>query len=421
MKYRFLIYAGILLILSSFLSIANAYGEIVPSLSFFPEKTIISPDVYEAIKRGERNIDVIVWYEYKYFPLSAYQEAHNRLLSMVKITEKYGVQTKQLFPLFSSAEQIITPEILSQVSSLSFVKFIDYNKYVRVNSIESMFLDVEEIKTLLKFEKLYNKGWKGLDIDIYYFDSGAYPGVFRALGITSDTQDRFGHGWAVGYLITSLAPEARVHSVKVLDAYGGGRISDILSALEKILKENEYFPEVINLSLGTKPALFDSLARTFNIVAKRYGISVFASSGNDPGYVSSPAVAPRVVAVGAVNSRLEKAPYSAPGDIYAPGDVYVSWLGMMTGKQGTSFSAPIVSSLWACYLSGQEKRIREINEIETLKKGAIVHENLFIASGDIADVEPIFEPTFQEEFLKHLPILILGTACMIVGVKYEKQ
>jgi serine protease AprX len=153
--------------------------------------------------------------------------------------------------------------------------------------------------------------------------------------------DDFGHGTHVAGILAGngarssslddpyigIAPGADVVALKVLDAEGVGKTSDVIAALEWVAQHHlEYNIRVVNLSLGHpvyEPAATDPLVQAAEALVAR-GIVVVASAGNlgiDPtdnlpgnGGVTSPANGSRIIAVGAVD---DKGTYARSDDVVA--------------------------------------------------------------------------------------------------------
>ena len=176
----------------------------------------------------------------------------------------------------------------------------------------------------------------------------------------SHPYDDFGHGTHIAGLIGSsgaltngefqgVAPDVRFAVFKVLDKTGAGKTSDVIRAIEFIVRNRRSLDvQVLNLSLGHPifaPAADDPLVQAVES-ATAAGLVVVASAGNfgqkesdgTVGYagVTSPGNAPSAITVGAAMtkdtaSRLddEVAPYSSRGptwfdarvkpDVVAPG------------------------------------------------------------------------------------------------------
>jgi len=179
--------------------------------------------------------------------------------------------------------------------------------------------------------------------------------------------DRYGHGTHVAGIIAGgeveildpggavavyggMAPGAEIVSVRVLDANGEGRTSDLIAGIGWVVEHAEALGiRVMNLSLGhpvREPAATDPLVRACER-AWESGILVVASAGNlgreEDGYgtITSPGNSARVLTVGALVDENTAAgaddvpaTYSSRGptrfdglvkpDVLAPGDDLVS-------------------------------------------------------------------------------------------------
>ncbi|MBK8150433.1 MAG: S8 family peptidase [Acidobacteria bacterium] len=145
------------------------------------------------------------------------------------------------------------------------------------------------------------------------------------LGIYMMSRDGNGHGTHVSSLIAGspafvggyyggVAPGAKIILVRVLDAVGKGRISNVLAGIDWIIANKAaHNIRVLNMSLGTAPV--DSYLNDALCLATRRavnaGIVVVASAGNNGknasggkmyGGINSPGIEPSVITVGATNS-----------------------------------------------------------------------------------------------------------------------
>jgi serine protease AprX len=149
-----------------------------------------------------------------------------------------------------------------------------------------------------------------------------YQKDFTGLGFNGDP---YGHGSHVAALATGsqrarlghyggIAPNASVISLRVLDGYGRGTTSGVITALNWCITNRvTYNIRVINLSLGTHAK--DSYKTDPLCLAARQavnaGIVVVAAAGNDGkdsngnkvyGRIHSPGIDPSVITVGAANT-----------------------------------------------------------------------------------------------------------------------
>ncbi|WP_413291152.1 S8 family serine peptidase [Bdellovibrio sp. HCB337] len=156
----------------------------------------------------------------------------------------------------------------------------------------------------------------------------------------SDFSDNMGHGTHVSGTIagiedaagfTGVAPEAKVLMGRVCSSAGCSNIA-IAQGINWGVTENV---DVISMSLG---GMWSTPAERAAIdAADQAGITVVAASGNNgSGVVSYPAALPTVIAVGAINNKLEKADFSQFGPelaIVAPGVAVVSTVPMGSGRE----------------------------------------------------------------------------------------
>lgn len=189
-----------------------------------------------------------------------------------------------------------------------------------------------------------------------------------------------GNGLVSGGISRGVAPKADLVAIKALGKNGEGSAFDILEAMQWIyLNHREYDIKVACMSFGTVP-LDDNDPLVMGAEALwREGITVVASAGNSGpafGSVTSPGVAPDVIAVGAYGEKDGKCyvpDFSSRGydelvkpEIVAPGvnivcpnpkEFYVK-------MSGTSMAAPCVAGMCARIYKAEPKatpdRIKEI-------------------------------------------------------------
>jgi len=160
--------------------------------------------------------------------------------------------------------------------------------------------------------------------------------------------DSFGHGTACAGIIHSLAPGARLTSVKVLGQGLQGKAGAFLAGL-RWAADNRY--EVINLSLGTRRrdwalAFHDACDRAY------FAGSIVVTAANNVQRRSYPSLYASVTSVACNTSddpqRFHWNPHP-PTEFLARGiDVEVPWLdGQTIRSTGNSYAAPHISGMAA--------------------------------------------------------------------------
>ncbi len=149
--------------------------------------------------------------------------------------------------------------------------------------------------------------------------------------------------------VIGLAPDARVMSLRVLNASGSGLTSHVAAAVVKAVDDGA---DVINLSLGG-PGNSAAVALAVEYAVDS-GVPVVASMGNertagDP--ILYPAALPGVIAVAATGTNDVSGFFSSTGahvSVSAPGVSILSTTGGTYAlKSGTSMAAPHVSAVVA--------------------------------------------------------------------------
>ncbi len=200
----------------------------------------------------------------------------------------------------------------------------------------------------------------------------------KSSGTTTDclgsdsTWDDHGHGTHVAGIaaaainnfagVAGVAPAVSLLPVKVLDAAGSGTVSAVAKG---IVYAADHGARVINLSLGgviVCSTLWDACQ-----YAHDRGVFIAAASGNDGGFIGTPAWYPSTIAVGASTPTDTRAGFSNYGlalDLVAPGTDILSTLPTypvtLTGYglglnyarlSGTSMATPAVAGVAALCLS----------------------------------------------------------------------
>jgi serine protease AprX len=221
-----------------------------------------------------------------------------------------------------------------------------------------------------------------------------------------------------------VAPDARLVSIRVLDAHGNGRLSNVVKAFDWLLRRQKSLDvDVLNISWGTpqSTSYHKDLLSALVECAWFAGITVVVAVGNDgpTGPVATPAADPFVISVGSFDDQGTVDPvddrestFSSRGgtldgfakpDVLAPGRHVVSLRangagesatsGQRSGKSdrngatgyirmsGTSVSAGLVSGVAALVLSEHE------NYSPTRVKGALVAGTRAVVGGSAPSVD----------------------------------
>jgi subtilisin family serine protease len=258
----------------------------------------------------------------------------------------------------------------------------------------AQFHDTDEATWGLQATRVLGSRATGSGVRVAVLDTGmdlAHPDfVGRAITSQSfiageDAQDGHGHGThcvgtacgprsPMGSRRYGLAYEAEVYVGKVLSNQGSGDDSGILAGIDWAVTNG---CAVISMSLGADVAE----PHPPYVVAGRRALSrgslIVAAAGNnanrpgDPGFVGVPANSPDILAVAALDSELDIAPFSArslPGrggqvDIAGPGVAVYSCWPMPTRYRtisGTSMATPHVAGIAALLAQSTGRRGLEL-------------------------------------------------------------
>ncbi len=236
---------------------------------------------------------------------------------------------------------------------------------------------------------------KGAGVKVCVVDTGVDPshpdlagvvaGGVNIIAGNNDFSDDNGHGThvagtiaAIGRyaamvqgkptLVVGVAPRVSIYAVKVMNAQGEGRLSDIVRG---IMWCANHKAQVMNMSLGSDtPAVSEERAVTY---AQAHGVVPIAASGNTGKDVGYPAAYPEVIAVGASDANDQVASFSSRGPqvrFIAPGDQIIStWMnGGYAAASGTSMASPHVAALAALAVSEGARGFNQV--LSTLQAAA---------------------------------------------------
>ena len=261
---------------------------------------------------------------------------------------------------------------------------------------------LEYAQPTLGADMSYSNGWDGTGVGVAVIDSGVndHPDFKDRVNCTTNrlvlkenfvagettTADLYGHGTHVAGIIAGvgrcaesnrtktfrgIAPDAKIISLRVLNAEGAGTDSAVIAAIDRaIALKSTYNIKVINLSLGRgvfESYTLDPLCQAAERAWKA-GIVVVASAGNygrfaaTQGYgtITSPGNDPFVLTVGAMNDKKSlgrsddvMTTFSSKGptlfdhvvkpDLVAPGNSIISLMSSTSSNLATLFPGNIVN------------------------------------------------------------------------------
>ena len=204
----------------------------------------------------------------------------------------------------------------------------------------------------------------GVDLNCKYLQDRLIPTGFNNAGDGDENseQDYQGHGTKVTSLIANCTtPNVKIANYRCVNRYGAIESYTLLCAA--ILQAISNGANVINISLGSSPS-FKLLDETLEY-AWSSSCAVFTSAGNEGSDVQFTAGSPLtsseyILSVGASTKYNAPANFTNFGkhiDIIAPGTdmSLISLNNKITSSAGTSFSSPFMVSVYAMYLSVNQK------------------------------------------------------------------
>ncbi len=221
----------------------------------------------------------------------------------------------------------------------SKVKARDIKEIAKNPDVDKIYLDfqvkaaLDDSVPIIRANTLWSK-YNGSGITVAVIDTGInknHPDLKNKVVneisfIKGETpEDGFGHGTHVAGIIAGsgaasggkykgVAPKASLMNVKVLDNYGFGSASSVISGIEYAV---DHGANIISMSLGAgfwPPDGTDPVAVAAD-AAVDAGVVVIVAAGNSgaPFLIGSPATAKNVIAVGATTKNDTMAEYSSIG------------------------------------------------------------------------------------------------------------
>lgn len=436
-----LIVAAAVLAIVAFIAIVPSLGiSLTGDFPFFAVEpqviSAISPDVFAT---AEDRVPVVIFTSTgpinKVPTASVYALAEQEVMALsVRLMTVYNFEPYRYSPLFGVVAGWMPKVRMQQAFADPAVRSIDYDRLIQVplqNGSGVQYLTLDEVAQRDGIGDLWANGWQGAGVKIAYLDTGAPPGVVDALAVGDvDPGDQYGHGTMVHDVISTLAPDAYIVSIKVLDDFGSGRISTVIRGIEMAVMEGTH---VVNMSLGVPPGGWDSLGEACRLAEMIYGVKIFAASGNsgEQGTLS-PATSSHVVSVAALDADGEVTVYSSRGKVETAGfgDIRAQWLDQQKNLSGTSCAAPQAAALYTCWLSGHPETVGKNVDQFAVVKGASLdlppegHDRYtgwgLLSGQALSETDPSYIPSLWERLA--LPFILLAiVVCVIVGIAITRK
>lgn len=284
---------------------------------------------------------------------------------------------------------VTDPELLEMLQEEGMVDWAEPDMEVELFADGETAVEISPVQwplDMLNIPRADALGCYGQGVRVAVIDSGCaahkelshalLPGHNFITG-TDDVTDNIGHGTFVSGLISAAddgvgaigaAPEAKIVPLKCFDTGYSTRVSVLTEAIYAAV--DEYGCNVLNMSFGLKS--YSKTLDTAITYAEEKGAVCVASAGNyGNATLYYPAALPNVIGVGSVDSDEAVSSFSQRNEsltVMAPGRGVYSLTagGDYTTKNGTSFSAPLVSALCARLLAADDSLTpRELMQLLT--------------------------------------------------------
>lgn len=243
----------------------------------------------------------------------------------------------------------------------------------------------------------------GVDATHREFGSRVVDG-FDAYGQNLDQTDCHGHGTHVAAIAAGsyygVAKDSTIVPVRVMDCNGVGNTTTLTDGIEWILASHSGGVGIVNMSIGgNKDEEVNAL--TSRLVSAGFVVVAAAGNSNKDACQVSPAGAPGVIAVAAVDRDSTKASFSNWGscvDVSAPGvginSANAENHSVSRKMSGTSQASPFVAGAIATYLSQGAATTPTTAEslMDELAEGGVVRVQVEPEESVDPTPEPIVEP-----------------------------
>lgn len=237
------------------------------------------------------------------------------------------------------------------------VSYVEENVKVKKSSLpEDWYIDFDNIRDIYT-----DLAVRGENVNIAILDSGIsfcngrqVSGGINIIDADSGFGDDNGHGTSMANIVASIAPNANLYSVKVLDSNGEGYYSDVIAGINWAINNDI---DIICMSFGAfdySYFLEEAVNNAFND-----GIVMIAASGNNASdYMHYPAAYNQVISVGACDENGNILNFTNGKDlvdVYAPGINIVSenHRSVKLSNKGTSVSTAQVTAVAALMKSAK--------------------------------------------------------------------